>query len=261
MKHLINLIEYLEGNHHYAQVDELVRVALDMSDVLTEDNKLGSGVAGSFYSDFDQNEQGQLKDKLGTLPEGVGFKQYHALEAGDIAEVLAFIYIAPYISANTDLKTPVYRGEISLSGIISNQIMPTQKMNGVSIYYLEDKLSRQRFEMVCEDVDNRLLTKLNKINVEWVDAHDENYLLDKRRCDQFITSWKQADDSGIWMEDFIQTFDITTGISLFDFGSMSVGIDTPPGQALLRFGDKIYNLQNNLLSAQIKDAIGLVLHQ
>ena len=261
MKHFSDLIEYLESNHHYAQVDEMMKVALDMTDVLRPDNVLGTGAAGSFYADFDQNEKGQLKDKLGKLPENVGFKQYHVVDDVDIAETLSYIYIAPYINQNTDLKTPVYRGEISLSGIISNKIMPMQKMEGVSVEYLEDQLSWNRFDMVCIDAEERILRKLNKINVNWNDSHEDNFMLDKRRCDEFITSWKQASqESQIFMETFIQSFDITVGASLFDFGSMSVGITTPPGQALLKFGDKIDRLQDGWLTKQIKTAIGLILH-
>ena len=76
MKHLTDLIEYLEANHHYAQVDEMTKLALDMTDVLKEDNQLGKGLYGNFHSDFSNEDKRKLKNQLGNLPNNVGVKQY-----------------------------------------------------------------------------------------------------------------------------------------------------------------------------------------
>ena len=111
MKHLTDLIEYLEANHHYAQVDEMTKLALDMTDVLKEDNQLGKGLYGNFHSDFSNEDKRKLKNQLGNLPNNVGVKQYKinpydkiAFEIDNISENLVFIYVAPYISQNTEVE-------------------------------------------------------------------------------------------------------------------------------------------------------------
>jgi len=269
MKHFINLIEYLESNHHYSQVDELIRVALDMTDVLTEDNKLGKGLYGEFHSDFSREQKQKLKNQFGNIPNNVGIKkykinQYDAISwtIDNIGENLTFIYVAPYISQNTDLLTPVYNGTISLSAMITNRINITQKMPGSTLESVIDAL-REIHPNVPSDIsfmirwpmEDRIEKKLRAIGVSWPDIHDNNYLLDKTTVQEFL-EW--AKDNAQSVFDGNIQFDLSRNASLFDFGHFEVHRNTPPGMQLESLKEKIKN-QDNKFMGYIVEAINHIL--
>lgn len=258
MKHLINIIEYLEGNHHYRQVDEMIKIALDMRDVLTEDNQQGSGVYGTFYSDFSMEEKQKLKNQLGNVPENVGVKQYKidrsnkVVEIQNIKENLAFMYIAPYIAANTDLKTPVYNGSISLSGMISNRINITQKMPGVSILQLMDKTTLPgsvQYDIIF-DTNRKIKQKLESIGVYWSDVHKDNYLIDNNAAKEFKT---YIENNPELME--YNDFDLSRNAALFDFGGFNVYDYTPPAMQLLELKNKLEKSKSNSIISSVIVAI------
>ena len=268
MKHLTDLIEYLEANHHYAQVDEMTKLALDMTDVLKEDNQLGKGLYGNFHSDFSNEDKRKLKNQLGNLPNNVGVKQYKinpydkiAFEIDNISENLVFIYVAPYISQNTDLLTPVYNGTVSLSTMITNKINVTQKMPGVTLSdVMEDLIQMypnakdQRFE-VRIPLENKILEKLKNIGVSWPDIHDKNYLLNRSTVREFLM-WAAQNPEEVASGNF--TFDLSTGAALFDFGMFEVKSSTPPGKQLEALRNKMAS-QNNKLMEYIVKAINEIL--
>lgn len=255
MQYLFELIEYAEANHHYAQVDALVKSALDMTDVLTEDNKQGAGVYGTFYSDFSREDKHQLKNKLGNIPENIGVKRYKTERWDDFAAIqnikenLAFIYISPYILANTDLKTPVYNGSISLSGMIANKINITQKMPGVSLTSLINSLHLPKNALVSAtvSVNGKIAEKLESIGVYCSDLHAGNYLIDNKVAEEFksyIENNPNLFKESSW-SDYSCDFDLSRNAALFDYGGFNVYDYTPPAQQLLKLKTSLEQRKKN----------------
>mgnify|MGYP000010467820 CR=1 FL=1 len=255
MKHFINLIEYLESNHHYAQVDEMVKTALDMSDVFNENNLKGQGAYGEFYSDFSTKDKQIIKGRLGNVSDNIGFKSYHsrfrnADHIANIKENLAFIYIAPYIKENTDLNTPLYNGSMSLSGMIINHLVPTQKMSGVFMEEALNEMNNQiiyfgdhqyyKIPYITEDAIDK---KLESIGVKWFDIHDQNYLLNPNTIKEYIENNKKTDQ---------YNYDISKGASLFDFGGFNISASTEPGNKLLILKERLLNKRNQINQSIIK---------
>lgn len=265
MKHFTDLIEYLELNHHYAEVDEILKkVALDMTDVLTDDNKLGKGLFGNFHSDFSYEDRKKLKNQLGNLPNNVGVKQYKInpfedWTAENIEENLAFIYIAPYISQNTDLLTPVYNGTVSLSTMITNKINITQKMPGVPLSSIVNELKSIYPNIVIFKLSNAIeddiIKKLNNIGVQWPDIHANNYLLNRSTMKEFI-QWAKQNPEDFKSGHF--PFDLSSGASLFDFGMFSITRNSPPGRQLNALRDKMKSQDNKFMEIIVK-AINAIL--
>ena len=269
MKHFINLIEYLESNHHYAQVDEMIKTALDMSDVLTEDNKLGKGLYGEFHSDFSSEEKQKLKNQLGNLPDNVGVKKFKekqynpitvtnnpiTVTTDNIAENLAFIYIAPYINKNTDLVTPIYNGTISLSAMITNRINITQKMPGLTFKTVFEELKSiyPYFppDVLDVSIENQIRDKLRAIGVDCYDIHSKNYLLNKSTVNEFFT-WVKNNPYDATV------FDLSKNAALFDFGDFIIHRSAPPGQQLEALKRKMES-QNNKFMEVIVKAINRIL--
>lgn len=259
MKNLFDLIEYLDSNHHYAQSDEMMKVALDMSDVIDDNNFQDEGAFGRFYSGFNNDEKNKIKDKLGPINDGIGFKKFIDPNADfntNLKEILSFIYIAPYISANTDLKTPTYKGEISLSGIISNNIIPTQHMPGIilseaihQMYY--NDLPRRAIESLEESTYDTIREKLSKIGVYWNDITAYNIIVDPKVVKECIETYN--------MGTLNQTYNLSKGASLFDFGLFTVSSNTQAGQNLQKLKAQLNRVRNNTLVNALTDAIDNIL--
>jgi len=259
MKTLFDLIEYLDNNHHYAQSDEMMKIALDLSGVINEDRKMGNGAYGKFYSGFSNDEKNKIKNKLGPIHEEIGFKQFSHPDEDfndNLKETLAFIYIAPYISANTDIKTPVYRGEISLSGIIANNIIPTQYMPGITLadayrnmlpligVFATHKMEAATFDAIEE--------KLSSIGVQWNDLSSYNIKIDTKIIDECIKKHHEGTLD-------VRVDNLSKGAALFDFGHFKVEKSTPAGQNLQKLQESLNRINNNTLVNALKDAIQNIL--
>ena len=263
MKHLINLIEYLESNHHYSEVDRLVRIALDMTDVLEKENELGGGSYGKFYSNFTSEQKRKLKDQIGNVPDNVGIKHFKERQYNpmfgmieNLKENLTFIYIAPYINQKTDLVTPVYTGSLPLSAMITNKINITQKMSGETLFTINDKIVNRlglsdwgTFNAIEDSIERNIKKKLNDIGVQWTDCHAGNYLINKQVAQEFI-EW--TNNNTISKE---MTFDLSRNAALFDFGSFAVESGTQPGQKLIKLREQMQSRPDNKFSQVITKAI------
>jgi hypothetical protein len=263
MKYLFNLIEYLESNHRYAQADEMIKLALDMTDVLKEENELGNGSYGQFFSDFDQDQKRKLKDQLGNIPDNVGIKlfkekQYNPMSGiiANLTENLTFIYIAPYINQKTDLITPVYTGSLPLSAMITNKINITQKMSGETLWAINAELEKRfgapgwaSFNAMEYSIEAKIKKKLDVIGVDWADCHAGNYLINKQVAQEFL---KWANNNPINNN---MTFDLSRNASLFDFGQFTVEAGTLPGQQLIKLKQQMKSRPDNKFAQVIIKAI------
>lgn len=265
MQYLFELIEYAESNHHYAQVDALIKSALDMSGLLTEDNEQASGVYGTFYSDFSQEDKRQLKDKFGNIPENIGVKKYKTERWDDFSKIqnikenLAFIYISPYILANTDLKTPVYNGSISLSGMIANKINITQKMPGVPLVSLINSLHlpKNALTSATASVNDNIAEKLKSIGVYCSDLHPGNYLIDNKVAEEFKSYIENNPDllKAYSWSNYSFDFDLSRNAALFDYGGFNVYDYTPPAQQLLKLKNSLEKHKTNKVISSVILAI------
>lgn len=232
----------------FKYVDEMTKVALDLTDVMTEDSISGTGGYGRFYSQFSPEEMKKIKNQLGQIPNDIGLKRLYDknYSLSGISENLAFVYIAPYIKANTDLTIPVNKGIMSLSGMISNKIVATQKMPGDTIEALLRSFGINRYDRnsIGLDTEKAIKSKLEAIGVRWGDIHGNNYFIHPETAAKFhhyFTSHK----STIFNEEYdeidfnVFDFDFSEKACLFDFGGFSVSSSTPPGQQLLELKKKI----------------------
>lgn len=258
MKKLFDLIEYLDDNHHYAQSDEMIKLALDMSDVINDDSFQDKGAYGKFYSDFSKDEKNKIKNKLGPVHDDIGFKKFIHPDTDfntNLKEILSFIYIAPYISANTDLKTPIYKGEISLSGIISNNIIPTQRMPGITLAMALEimyaSMPRYTANRLDELTFEAIETKLHKIGVYWDDITSYNIIVDPKVVKECIEAYQKGNLN--------QTYNLSKGASLFDFGHFRVKADTQAGKNLQKLKAQLNRVHNNTLVNALTYAIDIIL--
>lgn len=236
MNSFFDLIDELESHRHYHCVDEMIKIALDMSDV--DGEFVGEGMYGAFYTDFNQEEKRKLKQKLGRIPDDIGIKRY-TYPKGDIrlnvGENLAVIYIAPYIKQQTSFKTPEFTGNLSLAGMISNGLIVSQKMPGVNIETAfgddDDDLGTAFLGHLASDITRQSIEKqLSNIGVVTRDMHSNNFFVQPEQ----IKKIKEQYESG----ESIQ-YDLSEGASLFDFGLMRVKRGTPPGQQLEQLKGKL----------------------
>lgn len=247
---MMEMAQLMDELCHYRESDEMIKIALDMSDFATPEKQLGVGSFGKFYSGYHDGEKEQLKKKLGPIHKDVGFKRFRD-PGGDVhqnlQEMLAFIYIAPYISANTDLKTPSYKGELSLSGMILNNTVPTQKMPGVRAHrgYIMMAETGMQDIMFTKRLYDRIYEKLNNIGVAWSDLSTDNFLIDENLVKEYIKSHDQIDDN----------YDFSKGASLFDFGGFKVQKGTSAGQRLLALKQQLSKIKNNAFAVDIIGAI------
>lgn len=239
-----------------------------MTDVLTEKNQLGNGGYGKFYSGFSQDDKQTIKNKIGNIPNNVGIKEYKITPANlssDVAETqniienLAFIYIAPYISSYTDLKTPMYNGSISLSGMISNKINITQKMPGISVESLVNSMNLPNFALytIGDKAKGQIEQKLKSIGVFWSDAHEDNYFIDNNVAKEFKTYIENNPDlidKNGWINNSYD-FDLSRNASLFDFGGFNVDDYTSPAVQLLELKNKLEKFENNSVIKRVILAI------
>lgn len=255
MKYLSDLIEYLESNHHYAQVDEMIKTALDLTQETDAQNYIGDGMVGAFYSDYTEDQIKQLENKIGRIPKNIGIKEFHGTITTSeiIEENLSLIYIAPYINENTDLNTPVYTGSMSLSGMISNRINITQKMPGVHIYeWFNQYMPNDEFgkSYAIKETRDAIIKKLFNIGVRSNDLHAGNFLVQEKVIREFT---KQYKDQFAANDDIDINYDLSAGASLFDFGGFRVNRQTPPGQKLIELKNKMN--QKNKVMAKIIGSI------
>ena len=210
MKAFFDFIDEFEANHHYQHVDEMMKVALDISDV--EGSFAGEGVYGEFYTNYNQEEKQKLKQKLGRIPDNVGIKKYTYRNLRiNTAENLAVIYIAPYIRQQTSFKTPEFTGNLSLAGMIGNGFIVSQKMPGVNIF---TELGRGDLGEKAAAVSRASIEKkLSEIGVINHDMHGNNFFVKPEK----IKIIKEQYEEGEPIE-----YDLSEGASLFDFGFMKV---------------------------------------
>jgi len=195
MKHLIDLIEYLENNHHYSSADEMIKTALDLTQETDAKNRMGAGMFGAFYSDYTEDQRKQIENKIGRTPKNIGIKEFHGMTTTTeiIEENLSLIYIAPYINANTDLNTPVYTGSISLSGMISNRINITQKMPGIHIFeWFNQHMPDDEFgkSYAIKETRAAIVKKLFNIGVRCNDLHGGNFLVQEKVLQEFTKQYQ-----------------------------------------------------------------------
>ena len=249
MKHFNHLIEYLEANHHYAQVDEMIKTALDLTEETDSQNYIGSGMVGSFYGDYTEDQRKQIENKIGRIPNNIGIKDFHGTTTTSeiIEENLSLIYIAPYINANTDLNAPVYTGSMSLSGMIANQINITQKMPGIHIFeWFNQYMPNDEFgkSYAIKETRSAIVKKLFNIGVRSNDLHAGNFLVQERVLKEFT---KQYQDQFTASEHIDINYDLSEGASLFDFGGFRINRNTPPGQKLTELKNKM-NKDNRVMA-------------
>ena len=272
MKNFLPLIEYLEANHHYQHVDEMMKVAFDLPDM--KDNELGKGQYGRFYSDFSPEQKKKIEDALGIKEPNLGIKKLNYGQNIDaISENLALIYISPYVQANTDLKTPILAGTFSLSNILMNKIHAVQKMPGVKINLL--KLDHFIFDEHLKRMTNvGIENKLRSIGVYCSDIHVNNYFVNPQLLKttvEEINKIYNENKANIRiasineMYDFMQdkmnhiNFDLSDGASLFDFGFFTAKKDSPPGQKLMNLKQELLTQKYNSMFANIIAAIDNIL--
>lgn len=262
MEHLTDLIEYLESNHHYAQVDEMMKIALDMTDILEKENELGDGSYGRFYSNFTPEQKQKIKNQLGHFPDNIGIKKFKHKDydpmlgmISNIKENLTFIYISPYINQKTDLITPVYTGSLPLSAMITHKISITQKMTGETLNDLCDSILNGVTDWTIYNdmeysVEKNISQKLHNIGVTWTDCHSGNYLINKQVAQDF-REWAKDNIISTSMK-----FDLSKNASLFDFGLFTITRNSPPGQQLLNLRKQMMARPDNKFTQVIAKAIG-----
>ena len=243
MKNFSDLIEYLESNHHYAQVDEMIKIALDLSLI----DPSASGFYADYYNEIPPRMKGVIKDEIGQLPEDVGIKQYKWISAGNeeiIKDNLALIYIAPYVAKMTNFKTPTIGANMPLSSVISKRINVMQHLPGVHLdSYLEKYFDWDIQSAFIDSTENSITHALGEIDVTTNDLHAGNYLVNPKLVDLKINIIKSdpkfSQDFKILYKKYPEWFDVSEGASLLDFGSYSCGSSSAPGQAMKNFVDKL----------------------
>mgnify|MGYP000476375247 CR=1 FL=1 len=263
MKHLINLIEYLEGNHHYSQVDEMIKTALDLSQLDSSEE----GYYAKYYSEISPREKEKIKDELGQIPDEIGIKQYKMISYGNaeiIKDNLALIYIAPYVASMTGFKTPTIGANMPLSSVIAKRINVMQHLPGIHLdKYLEKHFDWDMQEAFVSSTESSITKQLNEIDVYTNDLHPGNYLINQKIIDlklKIIKSDPQfSRDFRVLFKKYPEWFDVSEGASLLDFGSYSCLSSSPPGQAIEAFVDKLITSNpDNSLFREIKDVLRTV---
>lgn len=251
----IRLAQVMDEISHYRESDVIIKLSLNTNEFATPEKQLGMGSFGRFYGGYNSEEKEKIKSKLGPVHQDVGFKRFR--QPGEdfhqnLQEILAFIYIAPYISANTDLKTPTYRGELSLSGIISNNTLPTQKMPGIKSHRAYIMLDDAGINIpdFTRRLCDQIYSKLIDIGVFWTDLTTDNYLVDEETIKEYINSNQQIN---------VDSYDFSKGVSLFDFGGFLVQKETNAGRKLLALQKQLNKIQNNAFAVDIDGAIDAVL--
>ena len=272
MKNLFPLLEYLESNKHYAQVDELTKLAFDLPDI--KDNESGNGSHGRFYSDFSPEQKKKIEDTLGIKEPNLGIKKLNygqSVEA--ISENLALIYISPYVQANSNLKTPILSGTFSLSNILMNKIHAVQKLPGVKIDSL--KLDHFIFDAHLANMTAKgIVNKLNDIGTGCYDIHKNNYFVNpqllkttvaeinkiynEEKANYRIASINEMYNMIQDNMDYIN-FDLSDGASLFDFGFFTAKKNSPPGSKLMDLKQKLLTQKDNSMFNNIIAAIDNIL--
>ena len=246
--HFFKLTNAMDNIGLYKYVDYMIKTALDLNHIMTDDSISGVGGYGKFYSKFSPEEMKKMKNQLGQIPDDIGIKKLYDKNnsLAGISENLAFVYIAPYIKANTDLTIPVNKGIIPLSGMISNKITATQKMPGTPIDILLRSFGINKYDQnsIGLDTEKKIRDKLDAIGVSWTDIHTNNYFIHPETAAKFH-HYFTSNKSTIFNEEYdeidfnVFDFDFSPKACLFDFGGFSVSSSTPPGQQLLELKKRI----------------------
>ena len=78
---MIKIAQDLDRKGHYKEADLLFKIALDFTNVLQHGNKIGEGSYGSYYTNFDDQKIKELKNKVGTVPNNIGIKEFHYFDS------------------------------------------------------------------------------------------------------------------------------------------------------------------------------------
>lgn len=248
MDHFIQLANEMEELGLHKHVDVIMKTALDLTQVINEDALSAAGGYGRFYSKFSPENKHTMKNQLGQIPHDVGIKHFYdqGNSLVDISENLAFVYLAPYIKANTDLTVPVNKGIVSLSGMIANKMIVTQKMPGSPINDLLRSVGINKYDQnhIGLDTERAIRNKLKDIGITWNDIHVGNYFVHPETADEFLMYFNQ-NKSTIFNEEYdeidfyVFDFDFSKKACIFDFGGFYTSSSTPPGQQLLNLKKKI----------------------
>lgn len=196
------------------------------------DNRMG--LYGAFTSDYSEEQKKLIKDKIGLSNPDLGVKLFHGkhISITNIAEVLAFYYIGPYIAKHTDFKIPTPPVKLSFSALFANRALMTQAINGKTL----DQTELGTY-VNGGDVHYALL----EIGVTWYDHHNGNLMLEQKTINHIESmdaktglSWKEKKEIAM------------KNLWIIDFGAMKCDEDTEPGQQLMQLKHRLSRLQNNL---------------
>lgn len=172
--------------------------SLNISDIIKRPSN-ESGLYGSYYSNFTPEEKNTIKNTIGVNPDDLGIKAfYQRTSLSNMAsENIAFIFIAPYIQANTDINIPKASTQTSFSNLFSGGYILTQNIKGVHINdfnmdHITDvpKTLKQILRYALQNNQQyHIESILDTIGVKANDMHSKNLITDPKKIENIVQAF------------------------------------------------------------------------